>query len=540
MTTFYMLAALTALVLVVYYFARKGIYSGDVAKDGETLKKYSRDISIFAVEPEAVYYPKSVKDVVYLVERTAHLKHSNPDMSITVRAGGTCMSGGSLGTGAVIDMTRHMHSVVIDPIAKTATVEAGAYFRDIEDAAAQHGLMFAPYPSSRRICGIGGMIGNNASGEKSIRFGATSDNVLSLEVVLADGMVTTLESKPVTGIVGGREKQILALRDASGATLATAIGAVKKAASGYRLDQVVTEEGMFTTVPLFCGAQGTLGIVTKAVLQLVPLPAHVSLLVISASNLQDIPVMVDEIFKWHPEAIETFDKNTFGKAREHLSLHASRLLPYVDETANLFMLAEFSEATKEETEANAAGCFAALSAAGYRVAQVTDVTDSASIWEVRRNSFLLMRDHNPAGFAAVPCIEDVIVPVPALAEFINELQQILERRNIQYGFHGHIGDGSLRIVPVFNTKSPTLMDDIMGLMSEVFAVIKRLHGNISADHSDGIIRTPFLAEFYGETLTATFAQIKHIYDPQNIFNPGKKVGLVKSDIARLFDQSLVK
>jgi FAD/FMN-containing dehydrogenase len=539
MTTFYMLAALCAVVLVTYYCARKWIYSGDVAKDAETLAKYSRDISIFAIEPEAVYFPKTVKDVVYLVERTAHLKKSNPEMSVTVRAGGTCMSGGSLGTGAVIDMTRYMNSVVIDSIAKTATVGAGAYFRDIEDAALKHGLMFAPYPSSRRICGIGGMIGNNASGEKSIRFGATSDNILEMEVVLADGTVTTVGPKSVNDIFGEREKKILALAEASGQTLSTAVGQVKKAASGYRLDTVL-HDGVFNTVPLFCGAQGTLGIVTKAVLKLVPIPAHLSLLVISASNLEDIPVMVDTIFKWHPEAIETFDTHTFAKAREHLTEHANRLLPYVDENANLFMLAEFGEETKEATDANAASCFAALQAAGYRVAQVTDETDAASIWEVRRNSFLLMRDHNPVGFAAVPCIEDVIVPVSGLAQFIKELGLILERRNIHYGFHGHIGDGSLRIVPVFDTHSPTLMDDITGLMTDVFAVIKRLHGNISADHSDGIIRTPFLAEFYGEELTNVFKEIKHIYDPLNVFNPGKKVGFIKADIGLLFDQSLVK
>jgi FAD/FMN-containing dehydrogenase len=129
--------------------------------------------------------------------------------------------------------------------------------------------------------------------------------------------------------------------------------------------------------------------------------------------------------------------------------------------------------------------------------------------------------------------------VSALAEFVRELHVILDRRNIKYGFHGHIGDGSLRIVPVFDTHSATLMDDITGLMSDVFAVIKRLQGNISADHSDGIIRTPFLREFYGEELTALFANIKHIYDPQQILNPGKKVGFTKDDIVRLFDRTFI-
>jgi FAD/FMN-containing dehydrogenase len=130
--------------------------------------------------------------------------------------------------------------------------------------------------------------------------------------------------------------------------------------------------------------------------------------------------------------------------------------------------------------------------------------------------------------------------VPALADFIKALHGILERRNIQYGFHGHIGDGSLRIVPVFDTKSATLMDDITGLMTDVFAVIKQLQGNISADHSDGIIRTPFLREFYGEELVDTFAEIKRVYDPANILNPGKKVGFTKADITQLFDSALVR
>ena len=539
MSTFFILVGLTFVVLAAYYFARKGIYSGDVDKDAATLARYSRDVSIFAMEPEAVYYPKSVKDIVYLVERTAHLKQSNPAMSVTVRAGGTCMSGGSLGTGAVIDMTRHLHRVSIDPVAKTATVEAGAYFRDIEDTAAVHGLMFAPYPSSRRICGIGGMIGNNASGEKSIRYGATGDNILQLEVVLADGTVTTLQAKPAATATGVREQALVQLAHKHGAALAHAVGAVKKAASGFRLDKVLVD-GTFNAIPLFAGSQGTLGIVTKAVLQLVPVPEHKALIVISAHQLEDIPVMVDTIFQWNPEAIETFDCNTFAKACEHLPEHANRLLPYVDADATVFMLAEFSESTREATDAKAAGCFEALTARGYTVRSVTSDTDSASIWEVRRNSFLLMRDHNPVGYIAVPCIEDVIVPVPALALFIQSLHQILNRRQINYGFHGHIGDGSLRIVPVFNAHSPTLMADITGLMTEVFAVVKQLQGNISADHSDGIIRTPFLADFYGVELLAAFAQIKQLYDPKNILNPGKKVGFTKDDLVGLLDTALIQ
>lgn len=535
MTIILIIIAIILVLTFVLYFASKEGYRGDVAKDAKTLATYSRDISVFTKTPEEVYFPRNVDDIVHLVTRTIALHTKDSNKSLTVRAGGTCMSGGPLSTSAVIDLTRHMKGITINTEAKTATVEMGAYFRDVEDAAAKHGLMFAPYPSSRRICGIGGMVGNNASGEKSIRYGATSDNILSMEVVLADGTVEVVGPKPVSEAKSAREQAILKLAQAKSDLLKTATGEVRKAASGYRLEKVLAENA-FNEIPLFCGAQGTLGIVTKAVLRLVPIPEHLSLIVISAENLEDIPVIVDEIFKWNPEAIETFDSNTFTMARAHLSEHANRTLPYVAETAKIFILAEFSESTKEATEAKANSCFAALNEKGYYVKTVTAETDIASVWEVRRNSFLLMRDHNGEGFKAVPCIEDVIVPVSALASFISELHHILDRRGINYGFHGHIGEGSLRIVPVFNTNSPTLMSDITGLMEEVFPLIKRLKGNISADHSDGIIRSPFLREFYGEELYSTFTKIKDIYDPLAIMNPGKKVGVEISDIEKYFDK----
>lgn len=526
----------TISVFAVVAFLLEGNASEvEAVTDKKTLAAYAHDISVFTKTPTEIYYPKNVKDVVNLVKRTIDLRKTDANKSLTVRAGGTCMSGGPLTDSSVLDMTKYMKSVKVDVEAQTATVEMGAYFRDVESAAAKHDLMFAPYPSSHLICGIGGMIGNNASGEKSIRFGATGDNILSMEVVLADGTVATVGNKDISQISDDRERAILKLAQDLGSEVRDLTGNVKKAASGYRLEKVL-ENGSFNVVPLFAGAQGTLGIVTKAVLKLVPIPKHLSLLVISAQKLEDIPVIVDEIFKWNPEAIETFDSNTFAKAREHLVKPAERTLEYVDADGKLFILAEFGEATKEETEAKADACFAALEAQGYYVRAVIDKDDIAAVWEVRRNSFLLMRDHNPAGFKAVPCIEDVIVPVPALAEFIASLHKILDKRGIHYGFHGHIGDGSLRIVPVFDTKSPTLIADITGLMEEVFPLIKRLKGNISADHSDGIIRSPFLREFYGEKIYGAFKQIKNIYDPLNIFNPGKKIGVEMAEIEKCFDK----
>jgi len=510
----------------VSFISMTNINSIESSTEPAVLETYSRDVSNFKIIPLAVFFPRSTEEVQAVV-----LGAKEEGVSVTVRAGGTCMSGGPINSGYIIDLTRYMNSVAVDGASKTATVDAGAYFRDIEDAASLHGLFFAGYPSSNRICGIGGMLGNNASGEKSLRHGGTGANVISLEVVLADGTITTLTRKDVSEATSEREQKILALYEAHGASLRSAIGDVKKCASGYRLDEVV-KEGVFSEIPLMVGSQGTLGIITKATLNLVPLPTHVGLLVVSALSLEDLPDIIATAYGHNPEGLETFDKNTFARARQHLAEYAEKVVPYVDVEAGLFILVQLSEDTAEATAAQTTACFESLSAKGYFVKAIIEPADVEAAWMVRRNSFTLMRDHNEEGFRAMPCIEDVIVPVTALGTFIHELIVILQRREIIYGFHGHIGDGSFRVVPIFDFRRETLADDIFGLMDDVFTLIKRLRGNMSADHSDGIIRTPFLESFYGVALAGVFTEIKQTYDPENRLNPGKKVGGTKEDILK--------
>jgi FAD/FMN-containing dehydrogenase len=483
---------------------------------------YSTDASWFKITPKAVYFPSSVQEIQNIVSDIQTRKQNGENISLSVRAGGTCMSGGSLTEGVIIDMTKNMNKVEINSETMTATVEAGAYFRDIEDLAKKHGLMFPAYPSSHRVCGIGGMIGNNASGEKSLRGGATGDNILELEVVLANGSVKKIRPQSLSAISETEDKAILDLYNEFGNNLSQAVGEVKKAASGYRLDKVVNGDE-FNVTPLFVGAQGTLGIVTKAVLKLSPIPKYTELTVISSDSLAELPEILKIAFAHNPESLETFDINTFKKAKEYLAEHANHLLPYINEKAQLFILAQFSEDSREATSVQAEAFTQKLQTQGYFVKQIKNPLDVASAWQVRRNSFLLMRDHNPKGFRAVPCIEDVIVPIDKIGEFIDLLLPILAKHTSFYGFHGHIGDGSLRIIPVFDFRQSGALDKVFALMTDVFALVKSLKGNISADHSDGLIRTPFLREFYGDKLYETFTKIKNIYDPNNIMNPNKKV-----------------
>lgn len=508
------------------------------------LKEHSHDASVFEIMPEEVFYPRNTDEVRRIITDVAAEQAKNPEAKITVsvRAGGTCMSGGSLTIGKIINMTKYMHEINIDPAQKTALVEMGAMFRDIATAADQYGLMYAPYTSSKDICGIGGMIGNNASGEKSIRLGSTIDHVLGLEVVLADGTVIRTgkmenTGEPLVSILKQAElkHQLLKIRSDIGDSLTKAIGRVPKSAAGYRLERIPLNTTGAASIPvdltpIFVGAQGTLGVVTKALLNLTPQPTYTRLLVISVDSLHELPFILQTIMERNPEGVETFDINTFERAKQVYKQETGLCQRFFHDDTTLVVLAQFSEQTQEQTDALAEECEAALSKHTVRVSFIKDSELHDAIWKLRRTSYGVMRDFNKKGKHAVPCIEDIIVPIDNFDKLVSGLVGLLQKYDLEYGFHGHIGDGSLRIIPVFDFKEKnadgelTVAQKIIDFTRDGITLVKSLEGNMSADHSDGIIRTPFLREFYGEKVYEAFVKTKLLFDPQGILNKGKKVG----------------
>ena len=514
-------------------------FKGEIDQDEKVLEEHARDASVFKVMPSAILYPKDVADIIAVVNMVSEEKKTNPDASLSVRAGGSCMDGGSLNTGYILNLTRHMTKIEIDPEGMTATVEMGAYFRDIKSEALKHGLMFAPYTSSHLICGIGGMIGNNASGEKSIRYGATIDNVISLEVVLADGTVLRTGPEQILLLKENDSdeslKSLYELYEQYGAKLKESIGNVPKTASGYRLERVVSGE-VIDAMPIFIGAQGTLGIVTKAVIKLVPVPAFTRLLIISIDSIHDMPFILQTIIKYHPEGVETFDINTYERAKIKMPEDTDIIKNFFHPTTSSIILAQFSESTQEETDVQAKACIEELSSHKITLEYIEDQKIADAAWRVRRVGYSVMRDYNEPGFKAVPCIEDIIAPIEHFDIFIEGLVEIIKKHSIKYGFHGHIGDGALRIIPVFDFRDPNVADKIISFTRDVFLLVKKVKGNMSADHSDGIIRSPFLKEFYGEELYEVFVKIKKLYDPEGIFNPHKKVGGTEALIHKWLDR----
>lgn len=540
----------------------------EYSEDEDIRSDHSRDASIFTMTPQIVIYPRNSGEIGVV------LRAIKPPLSVTPRAGGTCMTGSPLTESVQLNLTKHMSYIEVDPASKSAIVEMGAMYRDLEHKTMEHNLFFASYTSSKDICGVGGMIGNNASGEKSVRYGATIDNVYSLKAVLHDGFeyefgeisADEFEKKMSLETLEGDVYRAVH-KELQGHTRAIESlyknHPVKKCASGYRIDRVHdAAKNTYNLASLFIGSQSTLGIITEAKIKLTEKQKYRKMIFMGIKTMSELPVILKTIMSHDPESVETFDIHTFERAKTFYPEHTNRIEQFVkgkkssvlDAGFNLFVLAEFAsndegivkmQADKVIEDLNLlrdlrvfeVGCNNAENSEGLQTRDCVNTnvdTDAVyeSIWKIRRTSFSVMRDFKDGTKHAVPCIEDVIVPIAKFDVFIPSLVEILNMQNIFFGYHGHIGDGSLRIIPVFDLADPDVVSKIDALCDAVFSLIKSLGGNMSADHSDGIIRTPYLREFYGDEIYNIFVAIKHTFDPENIFNPNKKIDGTLEDVKK--------
>jgi FAD/FMN-containing dehydrogenase len=281
-------------------------------------------------------------------------------------------------------------------------------------------------------------------------------------------------------------------------------------------------------------------------LKFVPAPEYTRLLVVSVDELSKLPTVLKTIMSLNPEGVETFDIHTFERAKNFLKSETATCQKFFTNKTSLVVLAQFSESDSESTDSMARKCQVELekNAKDLQTASSPDLAFSVtyvdnpevanSIWKIRRSSFTAMRDWNPEGMHAVPCIEDIIVPIDQFGIFVPSLIALIKKYELEYGFHGHIGDGSLRIIPVFDFRieKKVLAQRIISFTREAIALVKSLEGNMSADHSDGIIRSPFIKEFYGPEVYKAFVDIKEVFDPLYILNKGKKVGGLEENIEK--------
>lgn len=522
------------------------VFKGDITTDIFKRKRFSHDASIFELLPEAVLAPKTTLDIKHLVRLTAANKAAYPELSITPRSAGTDMSGGAIGNSLLIDMTKHF-SKIKAVSEEEITVQPGTYIRDIEPLVREEGAMLPSVPASRELCTIGGMVGNNAGGEQSLRYGNTEKHVRSLKIVFADGNEYSvkplnrrqLERKMNQGdYEGNLYKSVFNLIENHYDIIKNARPRVSKNSMGYNLWSVWDREtGIFDMTRLITGSQGTLGIITEITYGLVPKAPHSGLLVIYLSSTKHLGQLIPAVMKHGPATFEGFDDVTFElgiryfkifKAhmgtRQWLKQQASLLgtvAKFKGHLPNMVLMVEFEGKSPAEVQNKIAELQKSLTWFNIKTEIAGNEESSSKFWEIRRASLSLLRQRVHDKYAA-PFIDDLTVQPKYLHEFLPELRKIIRKYGLPATTAGHFGDGNFHIIPLMKIEDPKEQAKLEPTMKEIIPLVLKYSGTLAGEHNDGMVRGPWLPTVFGDEIFQLFRQTKQIFDPQNIFNPHKK------------------
>ena len=539
---------------------------GEVSDDQDVLKKASHDTSLFVRQPSLVVFPKDAADVSAAVKAIGEAKKGGADVSITARAAGSDMSGGTLTTSVVLSLTKYMnHMGEVTPSTALGTdgsaiCEPGVLYRDFEKATLEKGLILPSYPASREIAAMGGIVANNSGGERTLKYGKTERYVEELECVLSDGSTATFKSlspeevedkKKQKDLEGTIYREMDALLTKNAQLIAEKKPKVSKNSAGYALWSIRDEKtGATNLAKLICGSQGTLALWTKAKLKLVKPKEHRAMLVIFLHDLAILPEIVNRVLKQEPESFESFDDHTFTLAVKFIPqmlaqmgfVRAAKLgIDFIPEALTvatggvpkLLLMAEFAEDTIEEADRRALAAQAALADLKLDTKIEKNEKESEKYWIVRRESFNLLRK-NMHGLHTAPFIDDFVVPPASYPEFLPKLDALIKQYSSHfiYTIAGHIGNGNFHIIPLMNFTKEENRQVILELGPKVYDLVIQYGGTTTGEHNDGIIRTPYLEQLFGSEMNALFKKTKEIFDPENILNPGKKVGGTLEDIRR--------
>lgn len=532
---------------------------GDVVFDNETLKKYSRDTSIFEITPLAVVYPKNYLDISYIIKFVQDNKNTIPHLAITPRSGGSDMTGGAIGQGLIVDVTRYMNQFEIDIEGLKAHVQPGVFYRDFEKESLINNLVMPVYPASKNLAAFGGMISNNCAGEKSLQYGQMRNFVDRIKVVLSNGQ--EYEFKEISfdqvqeiinckdEFLAGIYRRLFHTIEQNYEFINNAKPKVSKNSSGYAMWNVMDKEKKtFNPAHLFIGAQGTLGVVSDANIRLVKEKPFQKIITVFLPSWDKLPKLVNNLLVAKPESLEVFDDTTLKLGLRFFPQIAKKinkslisfLFNFIPEffigvrmlgLPKLIMLVELSGETQEELDTKIAITEVALHSNKALFRTIPTVQEAEKYFIVRRESFNLLRQKVKNKNTA-PFIEDFCVLPEKLPQFLPELLAILKKHKIAVNVAGHAGDGNLHIIPLMDLKLESERTKIPVVAKEVYELIISYGGTITAEHNDGIIRTPFVKEQFGERMYLLFKEVKNIFDPKNIFNPGKKVEGSLEDVSK--------
>ncbi|MDB5165570.1 MAG: Oxidoreductase [Candidatus Saccharibacteria bacterium] len=524
-------------------------FSGDIDDSAERLEFYSHDASMFEIVPKLIIAPKTAKDVSVAVTLVAESKKQHKGLSLTARSAGTDMSGAAINDSIIVDFNRHLNKII--SVKKDRAVsQPGAFFKDFDKKTGSY--LLPSYPASKDMCTVGGMVNNNSGGEKSLEFGKTDKYVPALKFVFADGIeriVKPLKRDELNAKMGqddfeGRVyRDMFHLLDTNYEQIKAARPNVSKDSTGYHLWNVWDrEKGIFDLTQVIIGAQGTLGFTTEATFKLVPRPKHSGLLVLFMRDIEELGDLIKTVLSHKPATFESFDDSTLWLSIRFMPSFLKLLGPVrfihllltlipdglqlLRGIPKLILMVEFTADTEEEVRAKIHKLHKELAhvKARYEINGFEeDATEAKGekFWIMRRYSFQLLRSKVKDKHTA-PFIDDLVVNPEYLPEFLPRIRRIIKKYKLFATVAGHMGDGNFHIIPLMNIERESERKKLLPAMKEVNELVLKYHGSLSGEHNDGLVRGPWLEQMYGRDMLDIFRDTKHIFDPQNIFNPHKK------------------
>ncbi len=500
--------------------------SGDVWTDTVTRAAYATDASVYQIMPVAVAAPRDDADVLAALATARSF-----GVPVLARGGGTSLAGQTVSHGLILDFTKYMHRIrAIDPEEGIARVQPGVVRDQLNLEAAPYQLHFAPDPATTSRCTFGGMIANNSSGTRSIKYGRTSEHLCSVKVALSDGTVLQFEALSPTQwrhyeAKGGREgalysgfRQIVA---PLWPEITQRYPKTLRRVGGYALDAFAPQQP-WNLSQLICGSEGTLGIILEATVRLVPLPAHSLLVVAHFSCMREALEAVQHMDDFGPSAIELLDRSVITLSKNNRITAAQCHFVQGDPAA--VQVVEFQADHLEEAQERAQAMIAHLQqmGLGYHFPVITQPKHITEVWSVRKNGLGLIMN-KPGDRRPLAFIEDAAVPVEVLPDYIEDVLRICAEHEVEATAYAHASVGVIHVRPWLDLRRKEDIERFQSISEQVFERVVHYGGSWSSEHGDGLVRSPHLPRFYGQRIYEAFRQVKQLFDPEGLLNPGKIV-----------------
>lgn len=510
---------------------------GDVCFDDYSRALFARDASMYTIEPLGVVFPRHADDVAATIRAAAAC-----GVTVTPRGAGTSLAGQTVGAGVVLDCSRYLNRIVrIDAEARTAVVEVGVVQDDLNAAAAPHGLMFGPDTSTSNRATIGGMIGNNSAGSGSVRYGMTIDHVRALDVVLADGSRARFEPvdeqerarrAAAPTLEGSLYRELPELVRAHADAIAADFPPYWRRAGGYRLDRLSQDrrrqptqpgDAAFDLAKFVVGAEGTLVAVTRAEVDLVPKPPRSVFAVGHFTSVAAAIAATTDALSCDPAQVEMMDRTILDLSRQRIEYADLGALLVGDPEALLFVSFTGDDEGALTDRLDELDRLWRAHGHGYHTLRAVAAADRDALLKVRKSSLGLLMAASEGTRRPLAFVEDTAVDPAHLAAYTERFRDVLDRHAMTAGFYGHCSVGCLHIRPFVDLTDPEQVGRMRAVSVEIKDLVREYGGVNSSEHGDGLARSEFNREIFGDELYEAMRAVKGLFDPADRMNPGKIV-----------------